>query len=198
VIAVIDYKAGNLASVAKAFSHLGAKVCVTDDASIVATASKLVLPGVGHFSATDVLATSGLRDPIQQAVARGIPFLGICVGMQWLYEGSEEAPESRGLGLIGGACARFPGDVKSPHVGWNRLCMRGSSRLLRGIEVGAFVYFTHSYRAPITPETCGVTDYGGEFAAAVERDNIFGVQFHPEKSGAAGLALLRNFAELSC
>lgn len=198
MIAVIDYRAGNLASVTKAFAHLGAEVRVTDDIEVVARASKLVLPGVGHFQSTEALDRHGLREPISQAVARGVPFLGICVGMQWLYAGSEEAPAISGLGAIEGSCARFSPDVKSPHVGWNRLSVRGSSRLLRGIPDGSFVYFTHSYRASVTADACAITNYGGEFAAAVEHGNIFGAQFHPEKSGAAGLALLRNFLELPC
>jgi glutamine amidotransferase len=198
VIVVVDYKAGNLASVAKAFAHLGEDVCVSDDADVISAASKIVLPGVGHFAATAALDRSGMRDAISQAIERGVPFLGICVGMQWLYEGSEESPETKGLGIVNGSCARFPTDVKAPHVGWNGLRARGNSRLLRGLNGDAFVYFTHSYRAPVTDEACGITAYGTDFAAAVERDNVFGVQFHPEKSGVAGLALLRNFVELSC
>lgn len=198
MIVIVDYKAGNLASVAKAFAHLGENVCVTDDPAVVAAASKLVLPGVGHFASTTALDRSGMRGAISRAITRGVPFLGICVGMQWLYEGSDEAPGTKGLGVLDGSCARFPNDVKSPHVGWNRLRARGNSRLLSGLDDASFVYFTHSYRAPVTGEACGITSYGGDFAAAVERENVFGVQFHPEKSGVAGLAILRNFVELSC
>ena len=198
MIILIDYKAGNLASVAKTFAHLGERVAVTDDPLVAAKASKLVLPGVGHFAATQALERAGMGAAIQQAIARGVPFLGICVGMQWLFDGSEEAPGTTGLSVMAGTCARFTTDVKSPHVGWNRVTMRGNSRLLRGVEDGSFVYFTHSYRAPGTDETCGVTRYGGEFAAAVETGNVFGVQFHPEKSGSAGLQILRNFVELPC
>ena len=198
MIVIVDYKAGNLASVAKAFAHLGEEACVTDGAEVVAAASKIVLPGVGHFAATAALEASGIRQAVSHAIGRGIPFLGICVGMQWLYEGSEEAPDTQGLGIFKGRCGRFGADVKAPHVGWNRLRARGNSRLLRGLSDDAFVYFTHSYRAPITGDTCGITAYGGGFAAVVERDNVFGVQFHPEKSGAAGLALLRNFVDLTC
>jgi imidazole glycerol-phosphate synthase subunit HisH len=198
VIVIVDYKAGNLASVAKAFAHLGAGVCVTEDPTVVAAASKLVLPGVGHFAATSTLDRAGLREALSQAIARGVPFLGICVGMQWLYEGSDEAPGTKGLGFLEGSCRRFLPGVKSPHVGWNRLRARGTSRLLHGLDDASFVYFTHSYRAPVTEEACGITSYGGDFAAAVERENVFGVQFHPEKSGVAGLAILRNFVELPC
>lgn len=197
MIVIIDYKAGNLASVAKAFAHLGEDVCITDRAEVVAGAPKLVLPGVGHFAATSALDGT-MREAIPHAIARGVPFLGICVGMQWLYEASEEAPGVQGLGIVKGSCGRFPGDVKAPHVGWNGLRPRGDSRLLRGIEDGSFVYFTHSYRAPVTSDACATTSYGGDFTAAVERDNVFGVQFHPEKSGSAGLKLLRNFVEMPC
>ena len=198
MIVLIDYKAGNLASVAKAFEHLGEEVRVTASTEVAAKASKLVLPGVGHFAATEKLARSGMRDAISETIARGAPFLGICVGMQWLYQGSDEAPGSVGLAAFPGACEKFSASVKSPHVGWNRIRIVHGSRLLRGIEDGSFVYFTHSYRAPVTGEASAITSYGGDFAAAVERDNVFGVQFHPEKSGAAGLALLRNFVELPC
>jgi imidazole glycerol-phosphate synthase subunit HisH len=196
VIVIVDYKAGNLASVQKAFAHVGCVTRVTDDADIIAEAEKLVLPGVGHFAATQALAP--VRDALRQQIARGTPFLGICVGMQWLFEGSEEAPGVSGCALMAGRCARFDASVKAPHVGWNQVCARGASRLLRGLGDEFFVYYTHSYRAPVTAETVGVTAYGGEFAGAVEHDNIFGVQFHPEKSGPAGLALLRNFVELPC
>jgi glutamine amidotransferase len=198
VIVIVDYKAGNLASVAKAFAHLGESVRITDDPLVVAGATRVVLPGVGHFAATAALARSGMADAIARAIARGTPFLGICVGMQWLYETSEEALDAKGLGLLKGSCGRFPTAVKAPHVGWNRLQPRGNPRLLRGLDERPFVYFTHSYRAPVTDQTCGTASYGGEFAAAVESQNVFGVQFHPEKSGAAGLAVLRNFVELSC
>jgi glutamine amidotransferase len=195
VITIIDYKAGNLTSVQKAFTYHGCVTQVTGEADVVARASKLVLPGVGNFSATSVLAESGVRAAIEQAIARGVPFLGICVGMQWLFQGSEEAPDTAGLGCFRGACARFPSAVKAPHVGWNTVRHNGNSRLLRGIDREFFVYYTHSYRAPAGEGTVGCTNYGGEFAAVVERDNVFGVQFHPEKSGAAGLRLLENFIQ---
>lgn len=195
MITIIDYKAGNLASVQKAFTYLGCVSEITSDPEVVARASRLVLPGVGNFSATLVLAESGVRSAIEQAIARGVPFLGICLGMQWLFEGSQEAPTVPGLGAFRGACAPFPETVKAPHVGWNTLRHNTTSRLLRGAEPEFFVYYTHSYRAPVGDSTVGWTDYGGEFAAVVERDNIFGAQFHPEKSGAAGLRLLENFVQ---
>jgi imidazole glycerol-phosphate synthase subunit HisH len=198
VIAVIDYRAGNLTSVMKALHHLRADAVVTREPEVVAEAEKIILPGVGHFSATAVLEETGLRSAILQKIKDGVPFLGICVGMQWMFESSSEAPEARGLGLFPGACELFPERVKSPHVGWNSLGCRHGSRLLREIPSGSFVYFTHSYCAPVVQATVARSEYGGEFSAAVERGNLFGVQFHPEKSGATGLKLLGNFCGLSC
>ena len=197
MIAIVDYKAGNLASVKKAFDHLGAKTIVTDKPEAVAQADKIVLPGVGHFAATKALDDSGLRETIIERIEQKAPFLGICVGMQWMLASSEEAPDVHGLALWPGECSRFPFRVKSPHVGWNSLQIRnGSSRLLRGIADGAFVYFTHSYRVPLLSSTAAECEYGGGFSAAVEQENMFGVQFHPEKSGSAGLRILENFCGL--
>lgn len=193
MIAVVDYRAGNLTSVKKALDHLGADVVVTRDPDVVAKADKIILPGVGHFSATTILEQTGLRAAILQRVKQGIPFLGVCVGMQWMFNSSEEAPTIPGLGLIAGRCERFPENVKSPHVGWNSLACNHGSRLFRGVPAGSFVYFTHSYRAPVVTATVARSEYGGEFSAAVEQDHLFGVQFHPEKSGAIGLKLLENF-----
>ena len=202
MIAVIDYKAGNLTSVVKALRYLGAETQVTQDAEVVRGASKIVLPGVGHFQSTQLLKDLGLTAAVREAVAGGTPFLGICVGLQWLYEGSTEAPGTDGLGAFAGMCERFPGvyegaELKSPHVGWNSLeGIRPDSRLLKGVAEGAFVYFTHSWRAPVSQDTAAVTNYGGAFTAAVERGNVMGVQFHPEKSSAVGLQVLKNFLEL--
>jgi imidazole glycerol-phosphate synthase subunit HisH len=195
LVTVIDYKAGNLTSVLKTLSHLGAELTVTDgDLSLVEAAERIVLPGVGHFAATERLDNTGLTGAIRAATARGVPFLGICVGMQWLYSGSTEAPERPGLGRFAESCTRFPeGQEKVPHVGWNSLEIKSGSRLLVGIEPGEFVYFTHSYKAPVTPHTAAVTRYIEPFAAAVEGGNVMGVQFHPEKSGETGLKVLRNF-----
>ena len=199
MIAIVDYKAGNLTSVKKAFDHLGAESIVTSDPSQASKANKIVLPGVGHFAATGALDDSGLRDAIMESIERSVPFLGICLGMQWMLASSEEAPEVRGLALWPGECSRFPADVKSPHVGWNSLHIRnGASRLLDGIAPGSYVYFTHSYRVPLLAATTAECEYGGGFSAAVERDNLFGVQFHPEKSGQAGLTILKNFCDLKC
>jgi glutamine amidotransferase len=199
-VTVIDYKAGNLTSVLKALRHLGAETVVTDgDVSLIETAERIVLPGVGHFAATDRLNSTGITAAIRAAIARGVPFLGICVGMQWLYAGSTEAPDHKGLSYFKEACSRFAEcNEKIPHVGWNSLETKSGSRLLAGVEPGEFVYFTHSYRAPVTADTAAVANYIENFAAAVERDNVMGVQFHPEKSGETGLKILRNFLEWTC
>ena len=194
-VAVIDYKAGNLTSVLKALRHLGAEVEVTDaDIAPVESAERIVLPGVGHFAATQRLNSTGLTPAIRAAIARGVPFLGICVGMQWLYAGSSEAPNQPGLAHFAEQCTRFSeSHEKVPHVGWNSLEVRKGSHLLAGVEPGEFVYFTHSYKAPVTADTAAVTHYIGPFSSAVERTNVMGVQFHPEKSGATGLKILGNF-----
>ena len=169
---------------------------ITSDRAQVAKAEKIVLPGVGHFASTAALSRSGLRDAIADAIARGVPFLGICVGMQWMYESSEESPESVGLGVLHGQCERFPPSVKSPHVGWNSLLVDKRSRLFQGLPSSPFVYFTHSFRVPVGDETVACCEYGGKFSGAVERDHVFGVQFHPEKSGEVGLQLLKNFCAI--
>ncbi len=202
MIQVIDYKAGNLTSVVKALHCLGAATHVTQAPEDVRRAEKIVLPGVGHFRATQLLHDLQLTEATREAIARGVPFLGICVGLQWLYEGSTEAESTDGLCHFGGACERFPAlyngePLKSPHVGWNSLdAIRPESKLLRGIGAGSYVYYTHSWRAPVDADTAATTHYGGAFTAAVERGNVMGVQFHPEKSGETGLQVLRNFVEL--
>jgi len=196
MIAIVDYGAGNLVSVKKALDWLGQDCAITPDPSEVRRASKIILPGVGHFASTAALARSGLQEAISEAIARKIPFLGICVGMQWMFSGSEESPETAGLSLFSGTCVRFPQTVKSPHVGWNQLEISSTSRLLRGLPPSPFVYFTHSYYAPVNGTTVARCDYAGKFSAAIERDLLFGVQFHPEKSGETGLRLLANFCAL--
>jgi imidazole glycerol-phosphate synthase subunit HisH len=193
MIAIVDYGAGNLVSVKKAFDWLGQSCEITSDPARVSAAPKVVLPGVGHFASTDALARSGVRAAISDAVAKGVPFLGICVGMQWMLERSEESPQTPGLALLHGGCEKFPALVKSPHVGWNSIDINPSSRLFHGVPAESFVYFTHSFRAPVTTDTVACCEYGGKFSAAVERDYVFGVQFHPEKSGEIGLQLLKNF-----
>ncbi|MFZ0290312.1 MAG: imidazole glycerol phosphate synthase subunit HisH [Candidatus Sulfotelmatobacter sp.] len=196
MIAIVDYGAGNLNSVKKAFDYLGAEVVVTDQPATVASADKIVLPGVGHFSSLQALNRTGLSEVLLESAFAGKPFLGICLGMQWLFEGSEESSELGGAGIFPGKCRQFPASVKSPHVGWNSLAVQEGSRLLRGITQDSFVYYTHSFHAPLIAETTAASEYGLRFAGAVERDKIFGVQFHPEKSGDVGLSILKNFCEV--
>ena len=196
MITLVDYHAGNLASVRKAFEHLGYEVEITEDPEVVRRADHIVVPGVGHFAATEQLTRAGLTDAIRERIEHGASFLGICVGMQWMFEGSTESPETKGLGLLKGINEKFPSGAKVPHVGWNQIARRGSSRILDGVDSPSFVYYTHSYRAPVVKETVGVTEYGWEFSGVVEKENVFGIQFHPEKSGAAGLKMLDNFARL--
>jgi glutamine amidotransferase len=195
VIAVVDYKAGNLTSVMKSLRAVGADPTNTDDPAIVLRADKIILPGVGHFAATQFLEDRGLKAAITQRIAEGAPFLGICVGLQWLFAGSTEAPDTLGLAAFPETCDRFAPGKKVPHVGWNSVSILPESRLFSGISNNSYVYFTHSYRAPVTNGTVAVTEYGEPFTAAVERGNVMGVQFHPEKSGEVGLQVLRNFLE---
>ncbi|HZW81787.1 MAG TPA: imidazole glycerol phosphate synthase subunit HisH [Candidatus Deferrimicrobiaceae bacterium] len=196
MIAIVDYGAGNLNSVKKAFDYLGAESVVTDKSELIRAAGKIVLPGVGHFSSLRALSCSRLQDALLHAVSAGRPLLGICLGMQWLFEGSEECSEIAGAGFFPGKCRQFPPSVKSPHVGWNSLTVREGSCLLRGVAQDSFVYYTHSFHAPVVTAMVAGTEYGLQFAGAVEQDNILGVQFHPEKSGDVGLSILKNFCEL--
>jgi glutamine amidotransferase len=220
VIALIDYGAGNLTSVRKALTWLGADYLTPRSPAALGDMAGVIVPGVGNFAATAALEGEW-RDAIADSAVAGTPLLGICVGMQWLFDGSDEAPDVRGLGALSGRCARLRGDaarrVKIPHVGWNALepaggpqpfdrlreapsevegqgpAPRFAGRLLDGLSPGAYVYFTHSYAPPVTADCVAATTHSDPFAAAVERDNIFGVQFHPEKSSDAGLHILRNF-----
>jgi imidazole glycerol-phosphate synthase subunit HisH len=199
VIALVDYGAGNLTSVRKALAALGAEFRTPASPGELKDVSAVIVPGVGHFAATSALDEEW-RNAIGSAARAGTPLFGICVGMQWLFEGSDEAPGVAGLGVMNGRIARLEGNpeqrLKVPHVGWNSLDFTRSARLLRGLDSGAQVYFTHSYAAPVTADCVAETKHANTFAAAVERDNIFGVQFHPEKSSDAGLQILRNFLEL--
>ena len=199
MIALVDYGAGNLTSVRKALTTLGAEFETPRDPTACASAACLIVPGVGNFAATAVLE-GPWRDSIAEAVRRGTPLLGICVGMQWLFEGSDEAPGVRGLGVLPGQIQRLDGNaeqrLKIPHVGWNALDFRKPARLLAGLEPGAQVYLTHSFAAPVTSACAAATTHANTFASAVEDGNVFGVQFHPEKSSDAGLQILRNFLNL--
>ncbi len=196
MIALVDYGAGNLASVRKALAAIGASVWTPAAAAELARARGVIVPGVGHFDATRGI-TGEWRTAIAAAVAGGTPLLGICVGLQWLFDGSTEAPEVDGLGVFKGTCSllTFPVDArqKVPHVGWNSLSMPRPSKLMAGITPGTQVYFTHSYAAPVIDDTVAICEYGMPFSAAVERDNVATVQFHPEKSGPAGLQILSNW-----
>lgn len=196
MIVIIDYGAGNPVSVVKALKAIGEDSEITSDLSEIRKSDRMILPGVGHFAATKRLRESGIEDAVRERIAGGVPFLGICIGLQWLFEGSEEIESVAGFGALRGHCTRFPDTYKSPHVGWNNLDIVKPSALLTGLDETTFVYYTHNYRAPLVPETIAMTDYAGPFSAAVERDNLFGVQFHPEKSGEAGLQVLRNFARV--
>jgi imidazole glycerol-phosphate synthase subunit HisH len=197
VIALVDYGAGNLTSVKKALAAVGARVFVPADADHLARASGIVVPGVGHFGATRALGDAWLEG-IRAHIAAGRPLLGICLGMQWLFAASEEAPDVRGIGIFPGSCTRLDSNgtppVKVPHVGWNDLCFCRRDWIADGIADGTQVYFTHSYAAPLTDDLVASAEHGSRFAAIVQRDNVTGVQFHPEKSGDAGLRILRNFA----
>ena len=201
MIALIDYGAGNLTSVRKALTHLGAEFRVPDGPADLERMAGVIVPGVGNFEATAVLAPEW-RGAIAGAVGRGTPLLGICLGLQWLFEGSEEAPGAEGLGAMSGTCALIRGGpdddfgiFKVPHVGWNSLHVVRGSWLLDGVGEGDQVYFTHSYAAPVTADCVASTRYGIDFASAVQRGRVAGVQFHPEKSGDVGLRILRNFLE---
>jgi imidazole glycerol-phosphate synthase subunit HisH len=198
-IALIDYRAGNLTSVRKALAAVGGDVYVPETPSDLQAARGIVVPGVGHFGATRAIAGEW-TDAIRARVDEGRPLIGICLGMQWLYEGSDEAPDCPGLGVLGGRCFRLCGSagtgaerLKVPHVGWNLLERRREDGIVDGVPDQSQVYFTHSYVAPITGDTVAATTHGEEFAAIVQRAHVSGVQFHPEKSGEVGLQILRNF-----
>ena len=197
-IAVLDYGIGNLRSAEKALEHLGAPARLVDDPAEAAQAAGVVLPGVGAFgSCAAALERSGLSGAARAAIERGVPFLGICVGFQLLYETSEESPDARGLGHFKGVIRRIPAGVKHPQMQWNCLDRRPNteSGLLAGLDEHPWMYFVHSYAPDIGVETVATCEYGGTVAAAAEQDNVWGVQFHPEKSSTAGLALLANFVD---
>jgi len=236
MIALIDYGAGNLTSVKKALAAIGADVVVPSQPDDLAQAQGIIVPGVGHFGATRALE-GAWTEAILQRIGEGRPLLGICLGMQWLFEGSDEAPDVRGLGVLGGRCYRLgtvrlnadtnsggvrlktdhapvddvrlqpdhvpggvrlqPDHVKIPHVGWNSLAIAREAPIVDGIPSGSQMYFTHSYVAPLTSDTVAVAEHGEQFAAVVQHGQIAGVQFHPEKSGDAGLRILRNFMQLA-
>ena len=200
MIAIIDYGAGNLRSVRNALVHLGADVLTLVTPAGLDRADKIVLPGVGAFGAgMAALRAAGFEEPLKEAVAAGVPLIGICLGMQYLFESSDEMGLHRGLGLLPGRVTRFPAaGPKVPHIGWNQLHIRSDHPLLAGIADGAYAYFVHSYYvdAGNPDDVLATTDYGIEYASVVARGNLFGIQPHPEKSQAVGLRILKNFVEL--
>lgn len=203
MIAVIDYDAGNIKSVEKALQYLGEEVLVTRDAESILSADGVILPGVGAFGdAMEKLRAYGLVEVIHQCVDREIPFLGICLGLQLLFESSEESPGVEGLHILEGKIVRIPAEpgLKVPHIGWNNLSFPNRGRLFQGLPENPYVYFVHSYylQAADERQVTAVTEYGVPIHASVEKDNVFACQFHPEKSSEVGLHILRNFIGLTC
>ena len=198
MIAVLDYGIGNLRSAEKALQRVGGDARLTADPAEVDSAAAVVLPGVGAFGrCMEALRESDLEGPARDAIDAGVPFLGICVGMQMLYEGSEEDPGTPGMGVLGGKVRRLPDGVKRPQMQWNRLDRAGDSPMFAGLDDGTWVYFVHSFAPEPTAEVVATCEYGGPVVAAVQRANLWATQFHPEKSSAAGLRLLANFAAVA-
>jgi glutamine amidotransferase len=197
MIAILDYGAGNLRSVQNTLEAIGARYTLTRSAEGLRSASRIILPGVGHFGQLmRSLDQLGVRESLIEQIAAGVPFLGICLGLQALFQRSSEAPDLPGLGIFAGDIERFPLDARVPHMGWNTLDFTKPSRLLKDIAPESHVYFAHSYFAPVCEATAATTTYTRPYTAALEQDNIFGVQFHPEKSGPIGLRIVQNFVEL--
>lgn len=196
MISVFDYGAGNLRSVQNTLGAIGAEYQLIRDAAGIRRAEKLILPGVGHFGQMmRALDEMGVREALVERIRTGVPFLGICLGLQALFETSEEAPGLRGLGIYSGEVKRFQGDVRIPHMGWNEVQPLRTSRLLQGAGEKPFLYFAHSYYCPLIAETAATCEYTVPYTAVLENASVYGVQFHPEKSGAAGLQIVRNFVE---
>ena len=199
MIGILDYGAGNLRSVQNTLGAIGAEYTLTRDPASLREAHKIILPGVGHFGQMlRALDEMQVREPLLDRLRAGVPFLGICLGLQALFEQSEEAPELRGLGLFPGSIRRFPADARVPHMGWNEIIAqsaKGDSKLLRGLANPPYLYFAHSYYAPLNHATAATCTYSVPYTAVLESDNIYGVQFHPEKSGPLGLQIVRNFVE---
>ncbi len=198
-VTILDYGAGNVPSVERALQRLGAESQRTSSPDCISKAEALLLPGVGHYAAlVRALDEQNVRAPLIGAIQRGVPFLGICLGLQVLFKSSAEAAQLQGLNLLAGIVSALPPSVKLPHMGWNQLARKRASSLLAGIDAGAFFYFAHSYAALDSNGTVAATcSHGTEFAAVIEHNNIHGVQFHPEKSGEAGAHLLRNFLRIA-
>lgn len=199
MITVLDYGAGNLRSVQNTLAEIGVDIELAQTAAGVRRARTLVLPGVGHFGQMmRALHAMDVRSALLERIDAGVPFLGICLGMQALFEGSEEAPELPGFGLFAGSIRRFAEGARVPHMGWNALKPRADAKLLRGVGERPYVYFAHSYYAPLNEATAASCDYTVPYAAALEQRNVFGVQFHPEKSGPLGLRIVKNFIDSAC
>ena len=201
MVAMIDYDAGNIKSVEKALQKLGADVVITKDPQVILNADKVILPGVGSFGdAMNNLKKYGLDEVIHQVVEKGTPFLGICLGLQLLFERSDESPEATGLGILKGEILRIPDaeGLKIPHMGWNSLHLQNNGRLFKGLKENDYVYFVHSYYLKAEDEEIvkATTNYSVNIHASVEKDNVFACQFHPEKSSDVGLQILKNFVEL--
>jgi imidazole glycerol phosphate synthase glutamine amidotransferase subunit len=196
MIAIFDYGAGNLQSVKNTLDVIGASYELTRDAAGLRRASKIVLPGVGHFGQMmRALDDLDVREALVERIRAGVPFLGICLGLQALFTSSEEAPEERGLGIFQGSVARFKGRERIPHMGWNQITPLRETRLLRGAGESPFLYFAHSYYCPVVSATAATCDYIVPYTAVLEQDNVSGVQFHPEKSGPLGQIVVRNFVD---
>ena len=199
-LVILDYGVGNLRNLERAFAHLGIAARISSDPEVVCQATHLVLPGVGAFGAAmEELRSRGLEPVVRSVAQTGVPLLGVCVGFQMLFETGHEFGRHAGLGLLGGEVLRFPAEVRPvPHVGWNQVIQTQAHPLWKDIPDGAFFYFVHSYYAApqVAAQVLGSTDYGVRYASAVARDNIMGVQFHPEKSHQVGLRLLHNFASM--
>ena len=198
MVSIFDYGAGNLRSVQNTLAEIGAEYKLIDDAAGLREAEKIILPGVGHFGQImRSLDAMRVRETLKERIGAGVPFLGICLGLQALFGGSEEAPELDGLGIFPERITRFKGAARVPHMGWNEIDPRGGSRLLRNLGPQPYLYFAHSYFAPVVDATAASCTYSVPYTAVLERGNLFGVQFHPEKSGPLGLRIVRNFVELA-
>lgn len=197
MITILDYGAGNLRSVQNTLAEIGGEYELVRDSEGLRRASKIILPGVGHFGqmmrAFDAMQ---VREALLERISAGVPFLGICLGLQALFQSSEEAPDERGLGIFEGAIRRFPETARVPHMGWNEIAPCTGSKLARHLNPHPYLYFAHSYYAPLTGATAATCNYGVDYTAMLEAKNIYGVQFHPEKSGPLGLQIVRNFIEL--
>lgn len=197
MIAILDYGAGNLRSVQNTLAEIGTSYQLVDDAEGLQKATKIILPGVGHYGQLlRSLDAMRVREALLERIRSGIPFLGICLGLQALFADGEEAPEQNGLGLFPGSVRRFPETARVPHMGWNSLEPVKDCRLLRGLPPNPYVYFAHSYYCPVVDGTAAMCTYEVPYTAVLERDNVYGVQFHPEKSGPLGLRIVKNFVEL--